>query len=267
MNTPHPAVWKGQALHHTPGAGISSSFRLLDRELPGNGWPRGTLIELLVNHLGIGEFRFLAPTLRSLTQSGQHVVLLTPPHLPYAQAFDALGVDSSKVVVVNAQTPVDRLWAVEQTMKSNAFGALITWLDDLPAEHPRSHQATSLTRPDRIRRLQLAASRTQGLVFAFRPFAAQHHASPAPLRLALLPRRYPDLAVQVLKRRGPVMSTPIDIAIPVPGTGLRPVEPRDKDQAIVLGTSPHVVDRFRYSRSLSGALSSPTSDLRSTAGQ
>ena len=265
MNTPHPAVWKGQALHQAPGAGVSSSFRLLDRELPGNGWPRGTLIELLVHRLGIGELRFLAPTLRALTQSGQHVVLLTPPHLPYAQAFDALGVDSGKVLVVNAQTPVDRLWAVEQTMKSNSFGALITWLDDLPTEPPRQHQAAQFTRPDRIRRLQLAASRTQGLVFAFRPLAAQHHASPAPLRLLLLPRRYPDLAVQILKRRGPVMSRPIDIAIPVPGTGLRPIEPREEGQAIVLGTSPHVVDRLRHSPSLSGTFSSPPSDLRSTA--
>lgn len=262
MNTVHPAVWKGQALHQAPSLGISSTFRLLDRELPGQGWPRGTLIELLVNHLGIGEFRFLAPTLRGLTQSGQHVVLLTPPHLPYAQAFDALGVDSSKVLVVHAQQPVDRLWAVEQAMKSNAFGALITWLDDSSHHPSQHHHAGALTRPDRIRRLQLAAQRTQGLVFAFRPFAAQHQPSPAPLRMLLLPRRYPDLAVQIIKRRGPIMSAPIDIAIPIPGVGLRPVHDRD---AIIAtpSTSDHAVDRLGYSRSLSGTLSSPAPTLRS----
>lgn len=62
MNTPaplaHPALWRGQAIHQAPTPGVSSSFRLLDRELPGNGWPRSTLIELLVNGLGIGELRF-----------------------------------------------------------------------------------------------------------------------------------------------------------------------------------------------------------------
>ena len=266
MTTPHPAVWKGEALHHAPTPGISSTFRLLDRELPGQGWPRGTLIELLVNSMGIGEFRFLAPTLRTLTQSGQHVVLLTPPHLPYAHAFDALGVDSSKILVVHAQQPVDRLWAVEQAMKSNAFGALITWLDELPHDHPRHHAPAGLTRPDRIRRLQCAAQRTQGLVFAFRPFAAQHHPSPAPLRMLLLPRRYPELAVQIIKRRGPVMSAPIDIAIPIPGAGLRPIQ--DHDAIVATPRTPdHAVDRLCHSRSLPNPLSSSAATIGSSARQ
>ncbi|MBU3724837.1 MAG: translesion DNA synthesis-associated protein ImuA [Burkholderiaceae bacterium] len=256
----HPALWKGQALHQTPGSGISSSFRLLDRELPGNGWPRGTLTELLVQDLGIGELRFLAPTLRGLTQSGQHVVLLTPPHIPYAPAFAAMGIDHTKILVVHAKQPVDRLWAVEQSIKSKQFGALITWLDDSKA-----------ARPELLRRLQLAASSTQGLVFVFRPFAAQDQPSPAPLRMRLLPRRYPDLAVQIIKRRGPVMSSPIDIAIPIPGSGLRPLE--DHEAIIAAPTAAptrqtahhHAVDRMRHSPSLSGALSSAAATHSPTA--
>ena len=247
----HPAVWKGQALHQTDCSGISSSFRLLDRELPGNGWPRGSLTELLVHNLGIGELRFLAPTLRSLTQSGKHVVLLTPPHTPYAPAFEAMGIDHRRILIVQADRPIDRLWAVEQSIKSNQFGALITWLDH-----------TGPTRPELIRRLQLAASTTQGLVFVFRPFAAQDHPSPAPLRMLLLPRRYPDLAVQVIKRRGPVMSAPIDIAIPIPGSGLRPLQ--DHEAIIAAPTAAptqqaahhHAVDRMHHSPSLPDTLSS-----------
>ena len=257
----HPAVWKGQSLHQSgSSSGISSSFRLLDRELPGNGWPRGSLTELLVQHMGIGELRFLAPTLRSLTQAGQHIVLLAPPHTPYAPAFEAMGIDHQKILVVQADRPIDKLWAVEQSIKSNQFGALITWLD---------HQGG--TRPELIRRLQLAASTTQGLVFVFRPFAAQDHPSPAPLRMLLLPRRYPDLAVQIIKRRGPVMSAPIDIAIPVPGSGLRSLQDHD---AIIAAPSAaptrqtahhHAVDRMHSSPSLPGSLSPAAASRRSPA--
>ena len=259
ITTPHPAVWRGQASQAQASAGVSSSFRLLDRELPGNGWPHGSLIELLVQSLGIGELRFLAPTLRALTQTGKRIVLLAPPHTPYAPAFAAMGIDHTKILVVHADRPVDRLWAVEQSIKSNSFGALITWLD-----HPTNPHAPAV-KPELIRRLQLAAASTQGLTFVFRPFAAQHLASPAPLRLLLLPRRYPDIAVQIIKRRGPVMSAPIDIAIPIPGTGLRPLDDRE---AIIAAPAAaptsnaahhHAVDRMRYSSSLPGAFSSTAS--------
>ncbi len=233
---PHPAVWKGQTIQASPLPSVSTSFRALDRELPGQGWPTSTLIELLVKSMGIGEFRFIAPTLRQLTQAGKRVVLLAPPHLPYGPALAAMGIDVSKLLIVQTDKPIDKLWAVEQSIKSNQFGAFVTWLD-------------AGVKPELIRRLQLAATSAQGLVFVFRPFAAQEQASPAPLRLLLLPRRYPDLAVQIIKRRGPVMSAPIDIAVPIPGSGLRPI---DDHQAIIASPSqvpsqvaPHAVDRLR----------------------
>lgn len=241
----HPAVWKGQALHQADHANsMSSGFRELDRELPGNGWPRGALIELMAPCMGIGELRFLAPTLRQLTRSGKNVILLAPPHTPYVPAFEAMGIDHTKLLMVNADKPVDRLWAVEQSIKSRQFGALLTWLDS--------------AKPEMIRRLQLAASGAQGLMFVFRPLAAQREPSAAPLRMLLLPRRYPGLAVQIVKRRGPMAASPIDIAIPTPGEGLRLISAEDP----ITVPAPtqhtehrHAVDRMRHSGTLSGTLS------------
>jgi protein ImuA len=244
---PHPAVWRGTALHQAPAATMSSSFRLLDRELPGGGWPRGSLIELLVRHPGIGELRFLAPTLQQITRQGRNVILLAPTHLPHAPAFAAMGIDHTRILIVHARQPADRLWAVEQSIKSNSFGALITWLDS-PG-----------IRPDLLRRLQLAAASAQGLFFVFRPFSAQQQASPAPLRMLLLPRRYPDLAVQIIKRRGPVMSAAIDIPTPIPGSGLRPLDTHD---AIVV---PHAVDRMRHRAALPAAVSAAAAIGRAAA--
>lgn len=241
---------------------ISSGFRLLDRELPesqnGRGWPQGSLTELLVRNMGIGELRFLAPTLKQLTQSGRHVVLLAPPHVPYAPAFASMGIAPDKLLVVHAEKPVDRLWAVEQSLKSNQFGALITWLDHSSPSRTDSFRQDSF-RPELIRRLQLAARHSNGPVFVFRPWAAQHIPSPAPLRLLLLPRRYPDLAVQIIKRRGPVMLSPIDIAIPIPGSGLHPVDAQE--HAIVAPR--HAMDRLHHSPSVSAPVSPAPSNIRS----
>jgi len=224
---------------------------MLDRELPNGGWPQGALTELLVRHMGIGELRFLAPTLKALTQRGKHVVLLAPPHVPYAPAFAAMGIDPEKLIVIHAAKPVDRLWAVEQALKSEQFGALVTWLDA---------SESNMVRPELIRRLQLAARHTTGPVFVFRPWAAQQSPSPAPLRMLLLPRRYPGLAVQIIKRRGPIMLAPIDIAIPIPGSGLPVIEDHD---AIVV-TPNHAVDRLRHSLPLSGTIASATSSHSSS---
>jgi protein ImuA len=264
---PHPALWHGQSTAHvtaSPFAEHSSGFRALDRELPQGGWPPGSLTELLVRHLGIGELRFLAPTLRKLTQAGKHIVLLAPPHTPYAPAFEAMGIATEKLLVVHANKPVDRLWAIEQSLKSNQFGALITWLDE-PARPELCWSTPSrqdTTRPESIRRLQLAATKTNGLVFVFRPWAAQQVASPAPLRMLLLPRRYPDLAVQIIKRRGPVMALPIDIAIPIPGSGLRQAPEQDAIVAPSPLTLNHAVDRLRHSTPLSGTVPPATSTNR-----
>jgi hypothetical protein len=61
---------------------LASGFPRLDAELPGGGWPRGALTELLAGHEGIGELGLLLPALATLTGAGQIVVLVAPPHAP-----------------------------------------------------------------------------------------------------------------------------------------------------------------------------------------
>jgi protein ImuA len=254
---------------------LSSGYRHLDQVLPTGGWPGGVLTELLVRDLGIGELRFLTPTLRTLTQQGRRVILLAPPHIPYAPAFAAMGIAAEKITVIHASKPIDRLWAVEQILKSDQCGALLTWLDT-PSQQPTPQE---LIRPELIRRLQLAARHTSGPVFVFRPWAAQHLSSPAPLRMLLLPRRYPDLAVQVIKRRGPIMLAPIDVALPIPGSGLRSLKDHEAiiaapiqaptEQAMSLlkpleSEQRHALDRLQHPLSLSGAITSAPSGKRSS---
>jgi cell division inhibitor SulA len=204
-----PGVWRADRIGHPGTPAISSGFSALDAELPGAGWPLGTLTELIVREAGIGELRMLVPLLRQLTRERRTVILLAPPHLPYAPALASFGIDLDHLMIVQGSNAADRLWAVEQTLKSASFGSLLAWL---PQEK---------TRPEHLRRLQLAAQGAQGPAFLFRPLSAQFESSPAPMRLLLLPRPNQQLSVQILKRRGPVLARPMLLNLPQPVSTIR----------------------------------------------
>lgn len=202
------AVWRADRLGQVATPAVSSGFAALDAELPGSGWPLGMLTELIAREPGIGELRLLVPLLRRLTRERRLAILLAPPHLPYAPALAGFGIDLDYLMVVQAPNAADRLWAVEQTLRSTSFGALLAWL---PQER---------TRPEHLRRMQLATQGAQGPAFLFRSAAAQFEPSPAPLRLLLSPRPEQKLSVQLLKRRGPVLAAPIQLALPQPITAI-----------------------------------------------
>jgi hypothetical protein len=205
----HAELWRASELGHAPVAASASGFARLDRELPGSGWPSGILTELIGREPGIGELRLLVPLLRQLTRERRTVILLAPPHIPYAPALASFGIELDHLLVVQAPNAADRLWAVEQSLRSACFGALLAWL---PQEK---------TRPEHLRRLQLAAQGAQGPVFLFRTLAAQFEPSPAPLRLLLLARPEQRLSVQILKRRGPVLANQILLDLPRPVSAIQ----------------------------------------------
>jgi hypothetical protein len=207
-------LWRGNMLVSS-NKSISSGFARLDSELPGAGWPTHCLTELICPHAGLGELRLLAPALSSLVKAGRQIVLLLPegddPRTIYPDGWSQLGIDPGALLVVKASRPADRLWAIEQVLRSSSFGALLGWVDPL--------------RSDALRRLQVAAASADGLSFLFRPESAQHHPSPAPLRLLVGASRSSTerrLSVSILKRRGPVLGSAlfIDVALP---RELRPV--------------------------------------------
>lgn len=181
----HP-VWRGESA--APGAdGVPTGFEILDRELPGGGWPRGALTELLAAREGFGELQLVLPALAALTQRGKRVAWLAPPHLPYAPALAAAGLDLTRLAVVRAPGRRDALWAAEQVLRSASCEALLAWL-------PEARYAE-------LRRLAVAADEGGACLLAFRPLAAAAESSPAALRLALEPAG-PGIEVRFLKRRG-----------------------------------------------------------------
>jgi protein ImuA len=189
------AVWCGDSVGRRHATGLSTGYAALDAELPDGGWSPFSLTELLWQQQGGGEFRLLAPTLRTVARSGRDIVVLGSPHQLMAPAFAQYGIDVHKLLLVAADKPADRLWATEQVLKSGCTGAVIAWLPNASAEH--------------LRRLQVAASGADTLAFIVRPASVRVQSSPAPLRLACMTAAFGHLSVDVFKRRGPASAAPV----------------------------------------------------------
>lgn len=193
-------VWRGGS----PAAGhdaVSTGYDALDGVLPGGGWPAGALTEILREKDGFGELQLVMPALAELTRQRRRVAWLAPPHLPYAPALAAAGMDLEYLVVVRAPGRRDALWAAEQVLRAGACHALLAWLPD--------------ARYAELRRLSVAMEGSPGIALLFRPPAAAAEASPACLRLALEAHEG-RLAARILKRRGEPVFSPVDIPVKKP---------------------------------------------------
>ena len=238
--TLHPALWLGHQLGRIGSDAVASGFARLDAELPGGGWPRRALAELLLPHAGVGEIRLLAPALVAAQRAGRLVMMFDPPATLSAAALARLGLDVEELLVVHTRVtlsadrwrlaplsaprgapglaalragesgfaslrrpdiPGDSLWALEQALKSGHVGAVVAWLP------PR-------LRGDRLRRLQLAAHNHDGAAFVLRETAVAGRPTASPLRLDLRAGGADRLQVRILKRRGPPLEAPLSIELP-----------------------------------------------------
>jgi hypothetical protein len=181
----HPAIWRGRSGARADT--LATGYAALDDCLPGRGWPRSGLIEILVSRFGVGELHLLLPALAAVTRraDARWCVWISPPLEPYAPALVAHGVTLDRVLVVRAP---ESLWAFEQTLGSGAGDVALAWV----ARGPRTRE---------IRRLQLAAERGRTLGVLFRPQRAARESSPAILRIAV-ERKAEGVSLTFLKSRG-----------------------------------------------------------------
>jgi cell division inhibitor SulA/protein ImuA len=183
-------------------AGLPTGYAALDRCLPGAGWPRQGLIEILSDQRGIGELRLLLPALAALCRdegaadevypsphdrdSGGWIAWVSPPYRPYAPSLAAWGIDVGRMLVVNGAGATE--WVMDQALRSESCSAVLGWAN------PRD--------PHALRRLQLAAEASRSLAVLYRPLQAGLTPSPAVLRLALPGGGTEGLQVRIVKSRG-----------------------------------------------------------------
>ena len=183
----HPAIWRQAARSHAIRSHATHNARL-DALLPGGGWPRGALTEILVGQDGLGELQLLLPTLAALTRQRQRVVFIAPPYIPYPPALVAAGIALDQLLQIDAGA-ADRHWSAEQCLRAGCSAAVVQWLPDTDYRH--------------LRRLQLAAETGDSMGFVFRPLHDARQHSPAALRLTLS-KDETSIRLRVLKCRGGV---------------------------------------------------------------
>ncbi|WP_228124699.1 translesion DNA synthesis-associated protein ImuA [Glaciimonas soli] len=192
------ALWRANEMATCRTSTLPSGFTALDGELPNAGWPKSTLIELLLQQAGIGELQLLKPTLSTLARS-QRIALIQPPHLPHGAAFHGWGLRPESLFWMKAKSTADALWSAEQILKNGSCGALILWQNNI--------------RTEALRRLNLAAQSGDTVFWLIRPISARQDTSPAPLRLALRPA-FGGVSVDIVKRRGPTSEETLYIPLP-----------------------------------------------------
>jgi cell division inhibitor SulA/protein ImuA len=206
------ALWRAdQPMGGALAAATSSGFAALDAELPGGGWPRGSLIELLLDAPGCGELSLLLPVLVRLAVERRPCLWVLPHEaaaepaapLPYAPALQDAGLDLASCLFVRPATARENWWSLEQALRAAHLGAAIGWL---PAESSFGADFKAL------RRLHLLAGRSNALAFVLRPLQAATAPSPAVLRLQLT-QCDGQLQLTLLKRRGVPLLEPVVLQV------------------------------------------------------
>ncbi len=233
----HPGIFRMGDVSQVVDGVVGSGFSALDAALQG-GWPVARLTELLCDHAGVGELSLLLPTLpkfaaTALTQSARssqsqrsvrsakqasaahqlernhRAIWISPITMPiglpcvaYAPALAREGVDLRQIAFVTTTSSQQTLWAMEQALLSGATRCVFGWIGD----HPHDFS---------LRRISLAARKSESLCFLMRPAAAAKRASPAELRIAITPAAtttsHGAINVMLLKRRGLLRETTLQL--------------------------------------------------------
>lgn len=184
-----PDVWRANDTAADACPTVSTGHPALDAELPGGGWPIGDMSEVLTDCCGHGEVSLLLPMLAQASLADGWVAWVAPPWYPNVSALAAAGLCTPRMLMIQAGSAGERVWALRHALNSGACSAVAGWLDRVD---------TAL-----LRRLQLAVREAALPLVLFRPASDAHMASPAALRLQVSGAAEGEARIDILKRRGP----------------------------------------------------------------
>ena len=141
----------------------------------------------------------LLPQMRQVA-APHWLVWIAPPWTPYAPALARAGVPLDRLLWIAPERPQEIRWATRQALLSGSCSLVLAWQSELDMAA--------------LRRLQLAAEQSGTPLFLFRRRRAALQPSPAALRLQLEVGDDGGLSVRVLKRRGPLLASPLRLALP-----------------------------------------------------
>lgn len=157
---------------------FSSGCSMIDGCLPCGGYESGTIIEHLQNSAGSGATTLaLCAAREALATTDRFCVVVDWRQQFYPPAAAALGLDLKRIVIVRPTTLADRLWAIDQALRSPSIVAVIAEVEQLD---------------DRAaRRLQLAAESGGSLGLLVRNIHQRHQPSWAEVQWLVRPMPRP----------------------------------------------------------------------------
>ena len=104
-----------------------SGCAVLDDMLPGGGWPKGGVVELIVPDGHAEAIDLVIPSLRRLSQQGRWITLVTPPLPSRAAVFTDRDINANHVLQVNPHPGRSGLWTVESMLRTGDSAAILAW--------------------------------------------------------------------------------------------------------------------------------------------
>lgn len=99
----------------------------LDGLLPGGGWPKGGLVELIVPDEYTDAIALLIPALVRLSRQGRWIAMVSPPCQTRARLFTDVDINPARVLQVNPHPGRSALWTVESMLQSGTCGVVLAW--------------------------------------------------------------------------------------------------------------------------------------------
>src|SRR5882724_191433 len=94
-------VWRSPELAQTEDAVLPTGHALLDAQLPGGGWPVGSMVEVLQQWPGQHVWQLLLPGLaQAIRQQAGPVVLVGAPLDPFGPSLHAQGLPGERLLCV-----------------------------------------------------------------------------------------------------------------------------------------------------------------------
>ncbi|HAJ91686.1 MAG TPA: hypothetical protein DCO71_03540 [Gammaproteobacteria bacterium] len=99
----------------------------LDGVLPGGGWPKGGLVEIIVPDEYTDALSLVMPALVQLSWQGRWIAMVAPPCQTRARLFTDADLNPARVLQVNPHPGRSALWTAESMLQSGNCSVVLAW--------------------------------------------------------------------------------------------------------------------------------------------
>ena len=120
---PESSQASSQASSQVTATGIDG----LDGLLPGGGWPKGGLVELIVPDEYTDALSLVMPALVQLSWQGRWIAMVAPPCQARARLFTNAELNPARILQVNPHPGRSALWTAESMLQSGNCSVVLAW--------------------------------------------------------------------------------------------------------------------------------------------